>query len=115
MGDLYANADESLNNSLRKLLKTRGAFANDDSSIKILYLAINSELMDIAFRTNGGQASLDGNNRDNFPFSQIILQISSSVDVVMSTELLPRRLKPVLYYGSTMFQLKSRQLEVLPA
>lgn len=34
------NAIESLNYSLRKLLKTRGAFPNDDAIIKILYLAI---------------------------------------------------------------------------
>jgi transposase-like protein len=35
------NAIESLNYSLRKLLKTRGAFPNDEAIIKILYLAIN--------------------------------------------------------------------------
>jgi putative transposase len=35
------NAVESLNYSLRKLLKTRGAFPNDDSIVKILFLAIN--------------------------------------------------------------------------
>ena len=35
------NAIESLNYSLRKLLKTRGAFPNDDAILKILYLAIN--------------------------------------------------------------------------
>ena len=35
------NAIESLNYSLRKLLKTRGAFPNDDSIVKILFLAIN--------------------------------------------------------------------------
>ena len=29
------------NYSLRKLLKTRGAFPNDDAIVKILYLAIN--------------------------------------------------------------------------
>ena len=34
------NAVESLNYSLRKLLKMRGAFPNDDSMLKILYLAI---------------------------------------------------------------------------
>ena len=34
------NAIESLNFSLRKILKNRGAFPNDDSIIKILYLAI---------------------------------------------------------------------------
>jgi putative transposase len=35
------NAIESLNYSLRRLLKTRGAFSNDDSIGKILFLAIN--------------------------------------------------------------------------
>ena len=35
------NAIESLNYSLRKILKNRGAFPNDDSILKILYLAIN--------------------------------------------------------------------------
>jgi putative transposase len=35
------NAIESLNYSLRKILKNRGAFPNDDSITKILYLAIN--------------------------------------------------------------------------
>jgi transposase-like protein len=35
------NAIESLNFSLRKRLKNRGAFPNDDSITKILYLAIN--------------------------------------------------------------------------
>jgi len=35
------NAVESLNYSLRKLLKMRGAFPNDDSVVKILFLAIN--------------------------------------------------------------------------
>ena len=35
------NAIESLNYSLRRMLKNRGAFPNDDSIIKILYLAIN--------------------------------------------------------------------------
>ena len=35
------NAIESLNYSLRKMLKNRGTFPNDDSITKILYLAIN--------------------------------------------------------------------------
>lgn len=35
------NAIESLNYSLRRILKNRGAFPNDDSISKILYLAIN--------------------------------------------------------------------------
>ncbi len=36
------NAIESLNYSLRKVLKTKGVFPNDDSVRKILYLAINN-------------------------------------------------------------------------
>lgn len=35
------NAIESLNYSLRKVLKTRSSFPNDDSIMKVLYLAIN--------------------------------------------------------------------------
>ena len=35
------NAIESLNYSLRRMLKTRGSFPNDDSITKILFLAIN--------------------------------------------------------------------------
>ena len=35
------NAIESLNYSLRRMPKTRGSFPNDDSILKILYLAIN--------------------------------------------------------------------------
>jgi putative transposase len=35
------NAIESLNYSLRKVLKTRSSFPNDNSIMKVLYLAIN--------------------------------------------------------------------------
>lgn len=35
------NAIESLNHSLRKTLKTKGVFPNDDSIFKIMYLSIN--------------------------------------------------------------------------
>ena len=34
------NAIESLNYSLRKLLKTRGAFPNDEAILKVLYLGL---------------------------------------------------------------------------
>lgn len=34
------NAVESLNRSLRKIIKTRGAFPNEESAIKLLYLAL---------------------------------------------------------------------------
>jgi transposase-like protein len=35
------NAIESLNRSLRKVLKTKGCFPNEDSVDKLLYLALN--------------------------------------------------------------------------
>ncbi|NJK39966.1 MAG: transposase, partial [Oscillatoriales cyanobacterium SM2_3_0] len=35
------NAIESLNRSLRKVLKTKGAFPNPESVFKLLYLALN--------------------------------------------------------------------------
>ena len=35
------NAIESLNYSLRRMLKTRGSFPNDDAVFKVLYLAVN--------------------------------------------------------------------------
>ncbi len=36
------NAIESLNRSLRRVLKTRGAFPNDQAIRKVLYLALNT-------------------------------------------------------------------------
>ena len=36
------NAIESLNRSLRKIIKNRGVFPNDDSLIKLLYLALKN-------------------------------------------------------------------------
>ena len=36
------NAIESLNYSLRKLLKNRGAFPNDEAIVKRLYLGVNN-------------------------------------------------------------------------
>lgn len=36
------NAVESLNRSLRKIIKTRGSFPNDEAAMKLLYLAINN-------------------------------------------------------------------------
>ena len=44
------NAIESLNSSIRKIIKTRGSFPNDDSAIKLIYLAIQ----------NAGQLSTAG-------------------------------------------------------
>ena len=34
------NAVESLNRSLRKVIKTRGSFPSDEAALKLLYLAI---------------------------------------------------------------------------
>jgi len=36
------NAIESLNRSLRKVIKNRGAFPNDDAALKLLYLALHN-------------------------------------------------------------------------
>ncbi|BCA23548.1 transposase-like protein [Bradyrhizobium japonicum] len=36
------NAVEALHRSLRKLIKTRGSFPNDDAALKLLYLAIKN-------------------------------------------------------------------------
>jgi putative transposase len=36
------NAIESLNRSLRKVLKTKGAFPNDESIIKLMYLTMQN-------------------------------------------------------------------------
>jgi len=36
------NAVESLNRSLRKIIKTRGSFPNDEAAMKRLYLAIQN-------------------------------------------------------------------------
>jgi putative transposase len=36
------NAVEALHRSLRKIIKTRGSFPNDDAALKLLYLAIRN-------------------------------------------------------------------------
>ena len=36
------NAVEALNRSLRKIIKTRGSFPNDEAAMKLLYLAIRN-------------------------------------------------------------------------
>ena len=41
-GDLYHQQIESLNYQLRKIIKNRGHFPNDDAVIKLLWLAICS-------------------------------------------------------------------------
>jgi putative transposase len=37
-----ANATESLNMPLRKVTRNRGSFPNDESMLKLLYLALNN-------------------------------------------------------------------------
>ncbi|EQA64233.1 transposase, mutator-like family protein [Leptospira alexanderi serovar Manhao 3 str. L 60] len=36
------NAIESMNMGLRKIIKNRGSFPNDEAAIKLLYLALNN-------------------------------------------------------------------------
>jgi putative transposase len=36
------NAVEALHRSLRKIIKTRGSFPNDDAALKLMYLAIKN-------------------------------------------------------------------------
>jgi putative transposase len=36
------NAVESLNMTLRKVIKTRGSFSNEESALKLLYLALRN-------------------------------------------------------------------------
>ena len=36
------NAVEALHRSLRKIIKTRGSFPNDEAALKLLYLAIKN-------------------------------------------------------------------------
>jgi putative transposase len=36
------NAVEALHRSLRKIIKTRGSFPNDDAALKLLYLAVKN-------------------------------------------------------------------------
>jgi putative transposase len=36
------NAVEALNRSLRKIIKTRGSFPNDEAAMMLLYLAIRN-------------------------------------------------------------------------
>ena len=36
------NAVESLHRSLRKIIKTRGSFPNDDAALKLLFLAMRN-------------------------------------------------------------------------
>jgi len=41
---IYTNAIESLHMRLRKIIKTRGHFPNDDAAIKLLWLALRNVL-----------------------------------------------------------------------
>jgi Transposase, Mutator family len=40
--DYTTNAVEALHRSLRKIIKTRGSFPNDDAALKLLYLAVKN-------------------------------------------------------------------------
>ena len=44
------NAVEALHRSLRKIIKTRGSFPNDDAALKLLYLAIKNAGIEVAAR-----------------------------------------------------------------
>lgn len=48
------NAVEALHRSLRKIIKTRGSFPNDDAALKLLYLAIKNA----GLRWRRGKASI---------------------------------------------------------
>lgn len=47
------NAVEALHRSLRKIIKTRGSFPNDDAALKLLYLAIRNPGCAGDARSNG--------------------------------------------------------------
>jgi transposase-like protein len=40
--DLHHHAVEALHRSLRKIIKTRGGFPNDDAALKLLHLAVKN-------------------------------------------------------------------------
>ena len=50
------NAVESLNMSLRKIIKTRGSFPNEDAAIKLLYLALRNHSKKWSFVQNWREA-----------------------------------------------------------
>jgi transposase-like protein len=39
---LYGSREESLNMTLRKALKTRGAFPSEEAALKVMYLALRN-------------------------------------------------------------------------
>lgn len=53
------NAIESLNYSLRKLLKNRGAFPNDESICKVLYLALPNAANKWTMPIHDGEGALN--------------------------------------------------------
>jgi putative transposase len=74
------NAIESLNMSLRKVIKTRASFPNDDAAFKLLYLALrniakkwtmpiphwNQAMQSFAIIFEGRVPTLDGNSFTQF-------------------------------------------------
>ena len=61
------NSVESLNRSLRKIIKTRGSFPNDEAAMKLLYLAIRNAGVHwrrpIAWTVAMGQFAIQFNER----------------------------------------------------
>ena len=53
------NAIDSLNYSLRKVLKNRGAFPNDESIMKMIYLALQDVAKKWSMPTRDWKAALD--------------------------------------------------------
>lgn len=60
------NAIESLNYQLRKIIKNRGHFPNDDAVVKLLWLAIR-DIEDKRARERAKQARLPKNQRQDAP------------------------------------------------
>ena len=63
------NAIESLNASIRKIIKTRGSFPNDESAIKLIYLAIQ----------NAGQLSNRGTREWKTALNQFAIVFSGRI------------------------------------
>ena len=53
------NAIESLNMSLRKIIKTRGHFPNDDAATKLLWLGLRNITLQWAQRAAGWEAAMN--------------------------------------------------------
>ena len=58
------NAVESLNMSLRKLIKMRGSFPNEEAALKLLYLALKNAAPGLVCRAEPLQHSVAGSHVD---------------------------------------------------